>query len=67
MDTRTGAIANFERASDAKRAGYDIKLKKEEAAKLLTVPRRERRAELSKMRREKRRAQRAARKANRGK
>lgn len=53
MDTRTGAIAEFETAEDAKAAGFTEPLTKKEAAVLRAMPNRhERRAELARMRAE---------------
>lgn len=53
MDTRTGAIAEFETDADAKRAGYTVKLAPKEAMVLRAMPNRHmRRAELSRMRRD---------------
>lgn len=42
MNSKTGAIAQFESAADAKRAGFDIDLTAEEAAALLGMERADR-------------------------
>lgn len=56
MNPETGAIAHFESDEDAEKAGHTVKLSKSEARYLLTFQgenRKERRAELARLRREK--------------
>jgi hypothetical protein len=54
MNPDTRAIALFETAEDAKKAGHTVKLTPVEAAKLLTLPRGDRDKELRNMRKHKR-------------
>ena len=51
MDPKSGAIARFENKQDAKAAGYVTQLGEKEAKLLLMMNRKERRAELSRLRR----------------
>jgi hypothetical protein len=61
MAPETQAIAVFETDEDARKAGHTIKLSDAEAKALLPLNRHERRAELSRMRKEAKRARRASR------
>ena len=55
MDTRTGAIAQFEKDSDAKRAGFDLKLTADQTKQLLPMSRKARRAWVSSSRKKNKR------------
>ncbi len=55
MDPKTGAIAHFEKESDALRAGFTKVLKSDEVKMLQPMNRKQRRAWLSQSRKAKRR------------
>ena len=58
MDTKTGSIAMFETEEDARKAGYDLPLKKEDAERLMPMNRQQRRAWAAKQRKAQRKAKR---------